>query len=74
MENIYKKMWNKFKKKYGNEYIIFEGGDDVKDVMNEFEEKYLDKLPKADPEDDDILEIGYDFPKIYIPFTKIRIL
>ena len=74
MANIYKEMWEEFKKKYGEEYIIFEGGDSVGDVMNEFEEKYLHKLPKADPKDDDILEIGYDFPKIYIPFTKIRIL
>jgi len=41
MENIYKTMWEKFKKKYGDEYIIFEGGDSVEDVMNEFEQKYL---------------------------------
>lgn len=40
-KNIYKKMWKIFKKKYGEEYIIFEGGDSVKDVMDEFEENYL---------------------------------
>jgi len=65
MADIYKKMWGKFKEKYGDEYIIFEGGDSVEDTMNEFEEKYL--------EDDDIEKVGYYNP-IYIPFTKIRIL
>jgi len=40
-KNIYKTMWGKFKEKYGDEYIIFEGGDLVKDVMKEFEDKYL---------------------------------
>jgi len=65
MKDIYKIMWKKFKKKYGNEYIIFEGGDSVEQVMDEFEDKYL--------KDDDIEEIKYHNP-IYIPFTKIRIL
>lgn len=65
MEDIYKKLWEGFKKKYGDEYIIFEGGDSVEDTMNEFKEEFL--------EDDDIEEVGY-FKPIYIPFTKIRIL
>jgi len=41
MENIYKKMWEDFIKKYGEEYIIFEGGDSVKDTMNDFEKDYI---------------------------------
>lgn len=44
MEDIYKKMWEEFKKIYGEEYIIFEGGNDVKEAMNEIEEKYYKKL------------------------------
>jgi len=44
MKDIYKKMWGKFKEKYGNEYIIFEGGDSVEDTMNEFEKEYLEEL------------------------------
>jgi len=28
-------------KKYGEEYIIFEGGDSVKDTMDELEEKVI---------------------------------
>jgi len=34
-------MWKKFRKKYGEEYIIFEGGNSVKDTMDEFEQKYF---------------------------------
>ena len=44
MINIYKKMWEKFKVKYGEEYIIFEGGDSVENAMDEFEEEYLKEL------------------------------
>jgi len=37
----YEVMWKGFRKKYGEEYIIFEGGDSVKDTMDELEEKVI---------------------------------
>jgi len=37
--NPYKTMWEYMKAKYGAEYIIFEGGDSVGDVMKEIEKE-----------------------------------
>ena len=39
----YEKMWKEFKKEYGVEYIEFEGGDDVAEAMEKFEQKYSPK-------------------------------
>jgi len=39
----YKKMWEGFKKKYADEYIMFEGRDLVEQAMDEFEEDYIKK-------------------------------
>jgi len=39
----YKNMWEEFRKKYGEEYLGYEGGQDVGEVMDEFKKDYIKK-------------------------------
>ena len=42
----YKNMWNGFKTKYGDEYMFFEGGNSVEEMMREYKKDYIDKGKK----------------------------
>jgi len=39
----YKDMWNGFKTKYGSEYMFFEGGNSVEEMMKEYKKEYIEK-------------------------------